>query len=85
MFPGNFHPIPETCTESYGCKSKRFLAGLAGHVGSHSDQEILEMTRVIAESPLVYFLVPQMDHYLRGRRVGEISKLVLDELRLFGF
>ena len=58
---------------------------VVGQVGSHSDQEIREMTLVIAEIHPVYFLVPQMDHYLRGRRVGEISKLVLDELRLFGF
>ena len=54
-------------------------------MGSHSDQEIQEMTRVIAEFQTVYLLVPQMDHYLRGRQFGEISKLVLDELRLLVF
>ena len=43
------------------------------------------MTRVIDEIQPAHFLVPQMDHYLRERPVGEISKLVLDELRLLGF
>ena len=43
------------------------------------------MTRVIVEIQPGYFLVPQMDHYLRGRQVGEISKLILHELRLLLF
>jgi hypothetical protein len=43
------------------------------------------MTRVIAKIQPVFFLVPQMDDYLRGRQSGEISKLVHDELCLLGF
>ena len=83
-FAHNAHGLRAVCETLALLPANRRLV-VAGHVGSHSDQEIREMTRVIAEIQPVYFLVPQMDDYLRGRRVGEISKLVLDELRLLGF
>lgn len=83
-FAHNAHGLRAVCETLALLPANRRLV-VAGHVGSHSDQEIREMTRVIAEIQPVYFLVPQMDHYLRGRQVGEISKLVLDELRLLGF
>ena len=83
-FAHNAHGLRAVCETLALLPANRRLV-VAGHVGSHSDHEIREMTRVIAEIQPVYFLVPQMDHYLRGRQVGEISKLVLDELRLLGF
>ena len=83
-FAHNAHGLRAVCETLALLPANRRLV-VAGHVGSHSDQEIREMTRVIAEIQPVYFLVPQMDRYLRGRQVGEISKLVLDELRLLGF
>jgi cyanophycin synthetase len=83
-FAHNAHGLRAVCETLALLPANRRLV-VAGHVGSHSDQEIREMTRVIAEIQPVYFLVPQMDDYLRGRQSGEISKLVHDELCLLGF
>ena len=83
-FAHNAHGLRAVCETLALLPANRRLV-VAGHVGSHSDQEIREMTRVIAEIQPVFFLVPQMKDYLRGRKSGEISKLVLDELRLMGF
>ena len=83
-FAHNAHGLSAVCETLALLPANQRLV-VAGHVGSHSDQEIREMTRVIAEIQPVFFLVPQMEDYLRGRKPGEISKLVLDELRLLGF
>ena len=83
-FAHNAHGLSAVCETLALLPANRRLV-VAGHVGSHSDQEIREMTRVIAKIQPVFFLVPQMDDYLRGRQSGEISKLVHDELCLLGF
>ena len=83
-FAHNAHGLRAVCETLALLPANRRLV-VAGHVGSHSDQEIREMARVIAEIQPVFFLVPQMKDYLRGRKSGEISKIVLDELRLLGF
>ncbi|MDG1861503.1 MAG: Mur ligase family protein [SAR324 cluster bacterium] len=83
-FAHNAHGLNAVC-ETLALLPVNQRLVVAGHVGSHSDQEIREMTRVIAEIKPIFFLVPQMEDYLRGRKPGEISKIVLDELRLLGF
>ena len=83
-FAHNTHGLNAICETLALLPAKRRLV-VAGHVGSHSDEEIREMTRVVAKIKPVYFLVPELKSYLRGRKTGEISSLVFDELRQLGF
>lgn len=83
-FAHNEHGLSAVCDTLTNLQAKRRLV-VAGHVGSHSDKEIREMTRVVAQIKPEYFFVPEMQEYLRGRHSGEISKLVFDELLQLGF
>jgi UDP-N-acetylmuramyl tripeptide synthase len=83
-FAHNAHGLSAICETLIRLPAKRRLV-VAGHVGSHSDEEIREMTRVVAKIKPEYFYSPEMLHYLRGRKAGEISKLVFDELRQLGY
>ncbi|MBS1255035.1 MAG: Cyanophycin synthetase [Deltaproteobacteria bacterium] len=83
-FAHNAHGLNAVCETVNTLKAKRRLV-VAGHVGSHSDEEIREMTRAVTKIKPVYFVSPQMNEFLRGRKAGEIPILVHDELRLQGF
>ena len=83
-FAHNAHGLNAICETLALLPAKRRLV-VAGHVGSHSDEEIREMTRVVAKIQPVLFLVPEIKDYLRGRKIGEIPGLVLDELRQLEF
>ena len=83
-FAHNAHGLSAICETLIRLPAKRRLV-VAGHVGSHSDEEIREMTRVVAKIKPEYFYSPEMLDYLRGRKAGEISKLVFDELLQLGY
>ena len=83
-FAHNAHGLSAVCETLTALPSKRRLV-VAGHVGSHSDEEIREMTRVVAKIQPVYFSVAELPDYLRERTVGEIPAMVIDELQHLGY
>ena len=47
-----------------------------GHAGDRSDDDIADLTNAVMEMQADYYIVTEYEHYLRGRALGDIPKLV---------
>jgi UDP-N-acetylmuramyl tripeptide synthase len=56
--------------------NKRFV--MFGHAGDRSDQEIRDLTLAVAELEPDYYIVSEIECYLRGREIGDVPAVVID-------
>ncbi|MFT6928440.1 MAG: cyanophycin synthetase [Psychromonas sp.] len=51
------------------------------HAGDRSDDEIRNLTYAVTELDASLYIVTELEHYLRGREIGEVPKIVDEYLR----
>ncbi len=67
--------------KDFPAKRRLFLHGQAGDRG---DEDIREMTRVIWDTAPDMIVVKELGTKLRGRQLGEVPAIIVDELRALG-
>jgi hypothetical protein len=50
------------------------------HAGDRSDQDIFDVTNAVLKLTPSTYVLAEIEHYLRGRELGEISELVRSHL-----
>ncbi len=82
-FAHNPHGLAALVEATNGISAKRRLF-LLSQAGDRSDDDIREMTRIVWRVQPDMIIVKELESKLRGRKVGEIPAIFLDELRVLG-
>lgn len=79
-FAHNEHSMRAVVKTINQLPAKRKIA-MFSHAGDRSDDEIRNLTEAVTELDASLYIVTELEHYLRGRELGEVPKIVSDYLR----
>ncbi len=82
-FAHNPHGVAALADAVKHIAAKRRLF-LLGQAGDRSDEDIREMTRKVWDARPDMVVVKEIENKLRGRKLGEIPAIIVDELRTLG-
>lgn len=82
-FAHNTHGVAAVVDAIKTLPAKRRLF-LAGHAGDRSDHDVRELTRAIWQGEPDMVVVKELPDKLRGRTLGELSEIFVDELKQLG-
>ncbi len=74
-FAHNEHSMRAVVKTINQLPAKRKIA-MFSHGGDRSDDEIRDLTDAVTELDASLYVVTELEHYLRGREIGEIPKIV---------
>ncbi|MBV1889180.1 MAG: Mur ligase, partial [Proteobacteria bacterium] len=77
-FAHNPHSVDAVSAALSGLPAKRKYL-LIGHAGDRSDQEIRDLTRSALAFGADHIVAAELENHLRGRELGEVSKIIQDE------
>jgi cyanophycin synthetase len=78
-FAHNEHSMRAVVKTINQLPAKRKIA-MFSHAGDRSDQEICNLTDAVTTLDASLYVVTELEHYLRGREIGEVPKIVGDYL-----
>lgn len=78
-FAHNEHSMQAVVKTIKQLPAKRRIA-MFSHAGDRSDNEIRNLTAAVIELDASLYIVTELEHYLRGRQIGEVPKIVADYL-----
>lgn len=82
-FAHNDHGVSAVVEMAKKIPAKRKLV-MFGHAGDRSDADIVKATQAITNLNPEFYIVSELEKYLRGRDSGEISELAISALRKEG-
>lgn len=82
-FAHNPHGVRALAPAIKSFNSKRRLV-IAGQAGDRSDQDTRDMIQAMWTMDPAMVVVAELPHMLRGRQLGEMTKVITDELRRLG-
>ncbi len=82
-FAHNAHGFRALFETAEGIPAARRLV-ILGQAGDRSDSSIMEQVRVTWEAGFDRIIIKEMEAYLRGRKKGEVPRLIESELRRLG-
>jgi cyanophycin synthetase len=74
-FAHNEHSMRAVVKTINQLPAKRKIA-MFSHAGDRSDDEIRNLTYAVTELDASLYIVTELEHYLRGREIGEVPKIV---------
>ena len=79
-FAHNEHSMRAVVKTINQLPAKRKIA-MFSHAGDRSDEEICDLTDAVIELDASLYIVTELEHYLRGRELGEVPRVVGEYLR----
>lgn len=76
-FAHNVHSMSAMAVTTANMKAKRKFLMLS-HAGDRSDNEIINMTKTALTMQPDFIVAAELEHYLRGRALGEVPQLIVN-------